>query len=195
MDRSTPSLPVHHQLPKFTQTHVHWVGDAIQPFLDPNTSLPWKAHHLRELGIVSFSVGFSVLHFAPSFLTLVTRVTERRNRYRRDVSRATWRQGDSVFRTSRRGTAAWRACSAVRRFPDDVKKNQTLNILWKSKSEIAQSCPTLCDPMDGSLPGSAVHGIYQARILEWAAISFSRGSSQRKDRGRVSCIADRRFPV
>ena len=39
-------------------------------------------------------------------------------------------------------------------------------------SEVAQSCPTLCDPVDGSLPGSAVHGIFQARILEWAAISL-----------------------
>ena len=41
-------------------------------------------------------------------------------------------------------------------------------------SEVTQSCPTLCDPMDSSLPGSAVHRIFQARILEWAAISFSR---------------------
>ena len=44
-------------------------------------------------------------------------------------------------------------------------------------SEVAQSCPTLCDPMDCSLPGSSVHGIFQARILEWIAIPFSRGSS------------------
>ena len=42
---------------------------------------------------------------------------------------------------------------------------------------LAQSCPTLCDPIDCSLPGSSVHGILQARILEWAAIAFSRGSS------------------
>ena len=41
-------------------------------------------------------------------------------------------------------------------------------------SEIAQSCPTLCDPMDCSLPGFSIHGIFQARILEWVAISFSR---------------------
>jgi len=41
----------------------------------------------------------------------------------------------------------------------------------------AQSCPTLCDPMNCSLPGSSVHGIFQARILEWVAISSSRGSS------------------
>ena len=44
----------------------------------------------------------------------------------------------------------------------------------KSESEVAQSCPTLCDPMDCSLPGSSVHGIFQARVLEWGAIAFSR---------------------
>ena len=43
----------------------------------------------------------------------------------------------------------------------------------KSKSEVAQSCPTLHDPMHCSLPGSSVHGIFQARILEWVAIAFS----------------------
>ena len=63
------------------------------------------------------------------------------------------------------------------------------------ESEVAQSCLTLCDPMDGSLPGSAIHGIFQARILEWAAISFSRRSSQPRDRTRVSCIADRCFTI
>ena len=44
----------------------------------------------------------------------------------------------------------------------------------KSESEIAQSCPTLSDPMDCSLPGSSVHEIFQARVLEWGAIAFSR---------------------
>ena len=59
----------------------------------------------------------------------------------------------------------------------------------ESESEVAQSCPTLCDPMDCSPPGSFVHGILQARILEWVAISFSRGSSQPRDQTRVSHIA------
>ena len=45
-----------------------------------------------------------------------------------------------------------------------------------SESEVTQSCPTLCNPMDCSLPGSSVHGIFQARVLEWVAISFSRVS-------------------
>ena len=51
----------------------------------------------------------------------------------------------------------------------------------ESESEVAQSCLTLCNPMDCSLPGSSVHGIFQAIVLEWIAISFSRGSSQPRD--------------
>ena len=51
-----------------------------------------------------------------------------------------------------------------------------------------QSCLTRCDPMDCSLPGSFVHGILQARILEWVNISFSRGSSLPRNRTWVSCI-------
>ena len=43
----------------------------------------------------------------------------------------------------------------------------------KSESEVAQSCPILSDPMDCSLPGSSIHGIFQARVLEWGAIAFS----------------------
>ena len=54
---------------------------------------------------------------------------------------------------------------------------------------VAQSCPVLCKPMDYSPPGSSVHGIIQARILEWVAILFSRGSSQPRDRPQVSRIA------
>ena len=47
----------------------------------------------------------------------------------------------------------------------------------KSESEVAQSCPTLSDPMDCSLPGSSIHGIFQARVLEWGAIAFSGTNS------------------
>ena len=63
----------------------------------------------------------------------------------------------------------------------------------ESESEVAQSCPTLCDPMDCSLPGSSLHGILQARVLEWVAISFSRGSSRPRDRTSVSHVPGRRF--
>ena len=66
---------------------------------------------------------------------------------------------------------------------------------WKSESEVAQSCPTLWDPMDCSLPDSSLHGILQARILEWVAISFSRGSSWPRDQTQVSCTAGRHFTL
>ena len=59
--------------------------------------------------------------------------------------------------------------------------------------EVTQSCPTLCDPMDCSLPGSSVHEIFQARVLEWVAISFSRASSQPRDQTRISHSTGRRF--
>ena len=69
----------------------------------------------------------------------------------------------------------------------------TLWAIRENESEVAQSCPTLCDPMDYSPPGSSVHGILQARILGWVAISFSRESSRPRDRTHVSCIAGGRF--
>ena len=62
-------------------------------------------------------------------------------------------------------------------------------------SEVTQLCPTLCDPMDCSLPGSSVHGISQARVLEWVAISFSRGPSRPRGRTKVSRIVGRRFTL
>ena len=60
---------------------------------------------------------------------------------------------------------------------------------------VAQSCPTLCNPMDCSLPGSSVHGILRARILEYAAIPFSRGFSQPRDQTQVSHITGGFFTV
>ena len=65
----------------------------------------------------------------------------------------------------------------------------------KSESEVPQSCPTLRDPMDCSLPGSSVHGIFQARTLEWVAISFSRRSFPPRDWTWVSHIVGRRFTI
>ena len=54
----------------------------------------------------------------------------------------------------------------------------------KGESEVAQSCLTLSDPMDCSLPGSSIHGIFQAKVLEWVAIAFS------KERARCSILSD-----
>ena len=60
---------------------------------------------------------------------------------------------------------------------------------------VVQSRPTLCNPVDCSPPGSSVHGILQARILEWVAFHFSGGSSRPRDQTRISCIAGRFFTI
>ena len=64
-----------------------------------------------------------------------------------------------------------------------------LMLSMKVKVKVAQSCPTLCNHMDCSLPGSSAHGILQARILQWVAYLFSRGTSWPRNQTRVSCIA------
>ena len=79
----------------------------------------------------------------------------------------------------------------------EVGLHDLLFLTWRSESEseVAQSCPTLCDPMDCSLPGSSVHGIFLARVLEWVAIPFSRKSSQLRDQTQVSWTASRFFTI
>ena len=72
---------------------------------------------------------------------------------------------------------------------DLMMKSEKLKVL------VAQLCLTLCDSIDYSPPGFSAHGILQARILEWVAISFSRGSSQSRDQTQAFCIAGRFFTV
>jgi len=72
----------------------------------------------------------------------------------------------------------------------------SVNVFCKLReSLVAQSCPTVCNPMDCSLPGSSILGIFQAKVLESVAISFSRGSSWPRDWTRVSHTIGRRFTV
>ena len=76
-----------------------------------------------------------------------------------------------------------------------MPKQPQVQCIFPMNSEIVlcakslQLCPTLRHPMDCSLPGSSVHGILQARTLEWVAMPFSSGSSQPRDRTQASCIA------
>ena len=88
--------------------------------------------------------------------------------------------------------AAWKLCDAGTLCPS-LKIRALTKV--KSESEVAQSCPTLWDPMDCSLSGSSVHGIFQARVLERIAISFSRGSSRPRDQIWVFCLAGRFFTI
>ena len=68
-------------------------------------------------------------------------------------------------------------------------------VVWCSSGLVTQSCPTLCDPMDCSLPGCSAHGILQLRILEWVAVPFSRGSSQPRDRTQVPALRADSLPT
>ena len=65
----------------------------------------------------------------------------------------------------------------------------------KKESEVTPSYLTLCDPMDCSPPCSSIHGIFQARVVEWVAISFSRGYSRPRDRTWVSHVVGRCFTI
>ena len=65
----------------------------------------------------------------------------------------------------------------------------------KKRKKVTQSCLTLCNPMDCSPPVSSIHAIFQARVLEWVAISFSRGYSRPRDQTWVSQIVGRRFTI
>ena len=62
----------------------------------------------------------------------------------------------------------------------------------KTEREVTQSCPTLSDPMDCSLPGSSIHGIFQARVLEWVAIAFSKNTRMHTHTYTMGLIFKRR---
>ena len=68
-------------------------------------------------------------------------------------------------------------------------------LLLKIESKVVHSCPVLCDPLDGSPPGSSVHWIFQARIMKWVAIPFSRGFSRPRYQIQVSCITGGFFTI
>ena len=87
-----------------------------------------------------------------------------------------------------------------KRLPDmfgatGAKKRVISSSCMHLRALVTQSCPTLCDPVDCSPPGSSVHGILQVRILERAATPFSRGSFRPRDQTWASCFAGRFFTI
>ena len=147
MNRSTPGLPVHHQLLEFTQTHVHWVRDAIQP------SHPWSSPSPPAPNLSQHQSLFQWVNSSHE----VAKVLEFQL------------QHQSFQRNPR---------AAAKSIPDGASYDHLTFHYW---CLVAKLCPTLCDPIDCSPPGSSVHGIHQARILERVAVSFSRGSSSPRD--------------
>ena len=162
MDCSTPGFHVHHQLLEPTQIHVHWVGDAIQP-----------SHPLLSLSPPAFNISQDQGLFKwVSSSHQVAKVLE----FQLQHQSFQW-----IFRTD----LLWDALVGSPCSPrDSQESSQTpqfksihssaLSFLYAAAAaNLLQSCLTLCDPIDGSSPGSPILGILQARILEWVAISFS----------------------
>ena len=86
-------------------------------------------------------------------------------------------------------------CLLIHLSPPTYPHNHWFLIFSMCFTKSLQLCVTLCNPMDCSPPGSSVHGILQARILEWVAMPFSRGSSWPRDRTQVSGIAGKFFTI
>ena len=83
-----------------------------------------------------------------------------------------------IFQAKSIGVGCHCLLQGIRQALPNIQRWQMIaNIDQLSACSVTQLCPTVCDPMDCSLPGFSVHGIFQARVLEWVAISFSRGSS------------------
>ena len=167
MNGSTPGLPVHHQLPEFTQTHVHRVGDGIQtshPLLSPSPfallfasiRIFLNESTLRMRWPKDWNFSFSI---SPS------------NEHPRLISfRMDWLDLLAVQRTlksllqqhsSKASIPLWSAFFI-----------RTLRSIHSAAVKSLQSRPTLCNHID-SPSGSPIPGILQARTLEWVAISFS----------------------
>ena len=72
---------------------------------------------------------------------------------------------------------------------DKPRTSHKIYLTLGAGAKFLQSCPTLCDTMDHSPPGTSVHGILQAKILAWVAMPFSRGPSQPRDRTRISYVS------
>ena len=186
MDCSKPGFPVPHHLLAFAQVHVHWIGDVTQPSHPLSPSSPSALNLSQHQGFSNESAlrikwpkywGFSFSTVLPKstqvwFPLILTGLISLLGY--RVLSHFTSVVSDSVRLYRQQPT----------RLPhpwDSPGKNTGVGCHFllqcmkgKSESEVARSCPTPSDRMDCSPPGSSVHGILQAGVLEWGAVAFSK---------------------
>ena len=168
MDCSTPGLPDHHQLPEFTQIHVHWVGDAIQsshPLSSPSPPtfylslhqglFKWVSSLHQVAKVLEFQYSCNYSYFKQTIILILYLLLLL-------VAYTHWVVGIAL--------------AFSQAFYTFTRLLLTTPSVCAYKL-LLQLCLTLCDPMDCGSPGSSVHGILQARILEWVAMPSSRGSS------------------
>ena len=183
MDCSTSGFPVHHQLPELTQTHVHRVGDAIQPSHHPS---PPAFHLFPASGSFPtsqfFASGRQSVGVSASASVLPMNIQD-------------WFPlGLSIFKALSASVVTLppsllRVCvpSPCGTLIGPIGLIQD-NLIITACAKALQLCPSLCHPVNCSLPGSSVHGILQARILEWVAMPASRVSSWLRDQTHICCI-------
>ena len=192
-----PGLPVHHQLLEFTQPHVHRVGDAIRPshplssplLLPPippsirvfsNESIlhiRWPKYWSFSFSISASSEYSGLISYRMDWLDLLAVQGTLKSLLQHHSSKASILQRSAFFivQLSHPFITIGKTIALTRRTFVGRVMSLLFNMLSESESEVAQSCPTLCNPVDCSPPGSSIHRILQARILEWVTISFSRG--------------------
>ena len=180
MDYSTSGLPVHHQLPELAKTRplsTQWchptISSSVAPFSSCLQSFP-------------ASGAFSMSQFFASGGQSIGVFEEvlRNPAYRFLRRQASWSYIflpllKFIFRFLTILSSCWEKLS----WSTPLGQHHPSRKLYRKSvhAQAFQSCPTLCDPMDCSLPGSSVHGIFPARTLEWVAMLSSRGLSQLRD--------------
>ena len=155
----------------YSLSEIQWV--IVRALAEPWKTVTRLVHLLKGYLVIKFKIT-SVHSFLMDFFPLL-------------VISAKYGELPLNIKTSKRKISLSLGISLVLCLPcmDQVTK-------WPS--EVAQSCPILCDPMDGSLPRSSVHGIFQARVLEWIAISFSGRPSRLRDWPRSSALQAEALP-
>ena len=182
MNRSTVGLPVHHQLPESTQTmFIESVMPSnhlilccpllLLPAIFPSIRVfsNESALHIRWPKYWSFSFSISPSNEHSGLLLSHFSCVQLCATHRREPTRLPCPWDSQGKNTS--GLPFLLQCMKV-----------------KSESEVAQSCPTLSDPMDCSPPGSSIHGIFQARVLEWGAVAFSNSGLEKHIYCMISLI-------
>ena len=194
MDCSTPGLPVHHQLQELIQTHIHRVGDAIQPSHPLSSPSPppsifpsikvfsnelvlrirWTKYWSFSLSIRPSDEHPGLISFRMDCLDLLAVQGTLKSLLQHHSSKASILQLSAFFIVQLSHPYLTTGKIIALTIWTFVGKVMSLlfNILSAAAKSL-QSCPNMCNPIDSSPPGSPVPGILQARTLEWVAISFS----------------------
>ena len=194
MNCSTPGLPVHHQLLESTQTYVHWVGDAFQSshllsspsplalnlsqhqglYNESTLSIRWPKYWSFSFSISPTNEHPGLISFGMDWLDLLAVQGTLKSLLQQHSSKASILLCSALFivQLSRPYMTTGKTI-ALTRWTFVGKIMSLLFNMLSAATKSLQSCPTLCDPIDGSPPGCPIPGILKAITREWFALSFS----------------------